>query len=90
MLHSRRGRLSAFAILYISEGIPYGFTSTAMVAFMRIEGLSLEQIGGFVAALFIPWSFKWLLAPIVDIVKLRRLHNHDDRNAGYHRNGRLR
>lgn len=72
MLHSRRGRLSAFAILYISEGIPYGFTSTAMVAFMRIEGLSLEQIGGFVAALFIPWSFKWLLAPIVDIVKLRR------------------
>jgi len=72
MLHSRRGRLSAFAILYISEGIPYGFTSTAMVAFMRIEGLSLEQIGGFVAALFIPWSFKWLLAPIVDIVKLRQ------------------
>jgi len=43
-----------------------------MVAFMRIEGLSLEQIGGFVAALFIPWSFKWLLAPVVDIVKLRR------------------
>lgn len=72
MLHSRKGRLSAFGILYISEGIPYGFTSTAMVAFMRIEGLSLEQIGGFVAALFIPWSFKWLLAPVVDIVKLRR------------------
>lgn len=72
ILHSRKGRLSAFGILYISEGIPYGFTSTAMVAFMRIEGLTLEQIGGFVAALFIPWSFKWLLAPIVDIVKLRR------------------
>ncbi len=72
MLHSRKGRLSAFGILYISEGIPYGFTSVAMVAFMRIEGLSLEQIGGFVAALFIPWSFKWLLGPIVDIVKLRR------------------
>jgi PAT family beta-lactamase induction signal transducer AmpG len=72
MLHSRKGRLSAFGILYISEGIPYGFTTTAMVAFMRIEGLSLAQIGGFVAALFIPWSFKWLIAPIVDIVKLRR------------------
>jgi PAT family beta-lactamase induction signal transducer AmpG len=72
MLSSRRGRLSAFGILYISEGIPYGFTTTAMVAFMRIEGLSLEQIGGFVAALFIPWSFKWLWAPVIDIVKLRR------------------
>ena len=73
MLHSRKGRLSAFGILYISEGIPYGFTSVAMVAFMRIEGLSLEQIGGFVAALFIPWSFKWLWAPVIDIVKLRSL-----------------
>ncbi len=72
ILDSRRGRLSAFGILYISEGIPYGFTTTAMVAFMRIEGLSLEQIGTFVAALFIPWSFKWLWAPLIDIVKLRR------------------
>lgn len=73
LLDSRRGRLSAFGILYISEGIPYGFTSTAMVAFMRIEGLSLEQIGLFVAALFIPWSFKWAWAPLIDIVQLRRI-----------------
>lgn len=50
VLHSRCGRLSAFGILYIPESIPYGFSSTAMVAFMRIEGLSLEQIGAFVAA----------------------------------------
>lgn len=72
VLHSRRGRLSAFGIPYISEGIPYGFSATAMVAFMRIEGLSLEQIGGFVAAIFIPWSFKWAWAPMVDIIKLKR------------------
>ena len=72
MLDSRRGRLSAFGILYFSEGIPYGFTSVAMVAFMRIEGLSLAQIGAFVAALFVPWSFKWLWAPVIDIVKLNR------------------
>lgn len=51
ILSNRRGRLAAFGILYISEGIPYGFSSTAMVAFMRIEGLSLQQIGAFVAAI---------------------------------------
>jgi PAT family beta-lactamase induction signal transducer AmpG len=73
MLASRRGRLSAFGILYISEGIPYGFTSTAMVAFMRMEGLTLEQIGMFVAALFVPWSFKWAWAPLIDIVTLQRI-----------------
>jgi PAT family beta-lactamase induction signal transducer AmpG len=72
ILSSRRGRLAAFGILYISEGIPYGFSSTAMVAFMRIEGLSLQQIGAFVAAIFVPWSFKWLWAPMVDIIKLKR------------------
>ena len=58
--------------MYISEGIPYGFTSMAMVAFMRKEGLSLEQIGIFVAALFLPWAFKWAWAPLIDLVKLRR------------------
>jgi PAT family beta-lactamase induction signal transducer AmpG len=59
-------------MLYISEGIPYGFTSTAMVAFMRTQGLSLEQIGTFVAALFLPWAFKWVWAPLIDLVKLNR------------------
>lgn len=73
LLGSSKGRLWTFGLLYISEGIPYGFTSTAMVAFMRTEGVSLAQIGVFVAALFIPWSFKWVWAPLIDLVKLHRL-----------------
>lgn len=72
LLQSRKGRLAAFGILYISEGIPYGFTMTAMAAFMRMEGLTLEQIGLFAAALFVPWSFKWAWAPLIDIVRLER------------------
>jgi hypothetical protein len=35
LLATRHGRFLTFSLLYISEGIPYGFTSTAMVAFMR-------------------------------------------------------
>jgi len=31
MLETRRGRLFGFGILYISEGIPFGFSTTAMV-----------------------------------------------------------
>ncbi len=58
--------------MYISEGIPYGFTTIAMVAFMRKAGLSLEQIGIFVAALLLPWAFKWAWAPLIDLIKLRR------------------
>ena len=60
LLETTRGRFLTFGLLYISEGIPYGFTTIAMVAFMRTEGLSLTQIGAFVSALFLPWSFKWI------------------------------
>ena len=73
LLDSRKGRLTSFGLLYVSEGIPYGFTSVAMVAIMRIEGLTLEQIGMFVAALFVPWSFKFAWAPLIDLVKLNRI-----------------
>ena len=72
LLTNRKGRLYAFGIMYLSEGIPYGFATTAMVMFMRMQGLSIEQIGAFVAAVLLPWGFKWLWAPLVDIVKLNR------------------
>ena len=58
--------------MYISEGIPFGFTSIAMIAFMRRAGLTLEQIGIASAALFLPWAFKWLIAPLVDLIRLHR------------------
>ena len=68
LLETRNGRFLTFSILYISEGIPYGFTSVAMVAFMRQQGLPLDQIGAFVAALYLPWAFKWAWAPLVDLI----------------------
>ena len=73
LLESRKGRFIAFGLLYISEGIPFGFATTAMVMFMRLQGLSIEQIGAFVAAVMLPWGFKWAWAPLIDIVKLTRL-----------------
>ena len=73
LLATRQGRFLTFSLLYISEGIPYGFTSVAMVTFMRQQGVSLESIGAFVAALFLPWAFKWAWAPLIDLIKLDRL-----------------
>ncbi len=72
LLESRNGRFSTFGILYISEGIPYGFTSIAMVTFLRQNGMALDQIGLFVATLFIPWTFKFAWAPVIDLIKLNR------------------
>jgi PAT family beta-lactamase induction signal transducer AmpG len=72
LLHSRRGRFLSFGLMYISEGIPLGFTSIAMVAFMRRADLTLEQIGIASAALYLPWAFKWLIAPLIDLIRLHR------------------
>ena len=73
LLDTTNGRFLTFGILYISEGIPYGFTSVAMVAFMRQQGVPLDQIGAFVGAMFLPWAFKWAWAPLIDLIKLPRL-----------------
>jgi PAT family beta-lactamase induction signal transducer AmpG len=73
LLGSTNGRFLAFGLMYVSEGITYGFTSVAMVAFMRQQGVSLAAIGTFVAAMMLPWGFKWAWAPLIDLIKLPRL-----------------
>jgi PAT family beta-lactamase induction signal transducer AmpG len=67
LLASRAGRLSAFFLLYMTEGIPLGFTATAVATQMRRQGLGPEAIGAFVASLYLPWAFKWAVGPFVDV-----------------------
>lgn len=66
LLATRTGRLTAFFLLYVTEGIPLGFTAVAIAAQMRRTGLGPAEIGAFVASLYLPWSFKWLMGPFVD------------------------
>jgi predicted MFS family arabinose efflux permease len=74
MLLSRRwGRLSTFFLLYVTEGIPLGFTATAVAAQMRRQGLGVAEIGAFVASLYLPWAFKWAYGPFVDVLSSERL-----------------
>ena len=39
LLASKKGRLAAFFFLYMTEGIPLGFTATAVATRMRRQGL---------------------------------------------------
>ena len=71
-LTSRRGRLAAFFLLYLSEGIPFGFTAVTMTAYLRRHGVGLEAIGLFTASLYAPWGFKWAWAPLIDLVRFDR------------------
>jgi PAT family beta-lactamase induction signal transducer AmpG len=56
LLASRNGRLAAFFFLYLTEGIPLGFTATAIATQMRRQGVGPAEIGAFVASLYLPWA----------------------------------
>jgi MFS transporter, PAT family, beta-lactamase induction signal transducer AmpG len=67
LLATKNGRLAAFFALYVTEGVPLGFTATAIATQMRRQGLGPDEIGTFVASLYLPWSFKWVVGPFVDV-----------------------
>ena len=72
LLGSSKGRLAAFFLLYITEGLPVGFTLAFVTAQLRRSGVGPAAIGGLVAAFLLPWSLKWLVGPLVDTFRSRR------------------
>jgi len=72
LLATRRGRLAAFFLLYLTEGIPQGFTNTAVATQMRRQGLDPAAIGAFVGVLYLPWAIKWAFGPFVDVLSSDR------------------
>ena len=59
-------RYISFAILYVAQGIPEGMTFFGIPAWMAMNGKSASEIGAFSAVVIIPWSFKILVAPLMD------------------------
>ena len=72
LLATPKGRLAAFFLLYLTEGIPLGFTATAIATQMRRQGLGPAEIGAFVGSLYLPWAFKWAVGPFVDVISSDR------------------
>ena len=72
LLAAPRGRLAAFFLLYVTEGIPLGFVVTAVATQLRRMGVGPAEIGTIVATFYLPWAFKWAVGPVVDVVRSRR------------------
>jgi MFS family permease len=65
-------RKMLFAALYFSEGAPIGFIWFVIPVQLRLEGLSIEKITWLSAILVIPWTLKFLWAPVVDWLRTAR------------------
>ncbi|MBC5764603.1 MFS transporter [Ramlibacter albus] len=72
LLATRKGRLTAFFALYITEGIPLGFAATAIATQLRRQGVGPAEIGAFVASFYLPWAFKWAVGPFIDVYRSKR------------------
>lgn len=72
ILGTRLGRLLTFSLLYLSEGIPFGFSAIALTVYLRQGGVGLAEIGAFTGSLYAPWGFKWAWAPLIDLIHVRR------------------
>ena len=72
LLTTRAGRLAGFFGLYACEGLPQGFTGTAVALEFKRMGMTGAAIGTFAATIMLPWTWKWLMGPLVDNLHLQR------------------
>ena len=67
-----RVRLGWIAALAFASGFPFGLVNETVPIFLRVHGASLVDIGQL-NKLSLPWSLKWLWAPLVDRHGSRRV-----------------
>ena len=66
LVASSRGRRLLFFVLYLSEGGPIGLLWWALPAHLRLLGLPLTSITLLTSLLVLPWTLKFLWAPLID------------------------
>lgn len=73
LLASRKGRIAAFFLMYLTEGLPIGFAMTTVATQLRRQGVGTAEIGGFLGLVLLPWAFKWAYGPFIDLIASKRL-----------------
>jgi len=63
---SRWLRFAFFGLLYVAQGIPWGFISKGYTIFLTDQGLTNEALGSVMQVAYLPWSFKILTGPLLD------------------------
>jgi PAT family beta-lactamase induction signal transducer AmpG len=59
-------RLVVLCGLYVAQGLPYGFVTVTLAAYLAGAGSSTDEVGSLIAWTTAPWAFKWVWGPVVD------------------------
>lgn len=62
-------RTVLFVLLYASEGAPIGFIWWALPTLLRSADVPVARITSLTALLLLPWVFKFLWAPLLDLLR---------------------
>lgn len=61
-------RLITLCALYAAQGLPYGFIAITVIAYLTREGMTPDAISGLLIMVGLPWSFKWMWGPLIDLI----------------------
>ena len=59
-------RLSSMTVFYFAQGLPIGLYLTAVAAWIAQNGASTEDVAFLVTTTYLPWSFKFVGAALMD------------------------
>jgi MFS transporter, PAT family, beta-lactamase induction signal transducer AmpG len=59
-------RLITLCALYIAQGIPFGFLTITLAAYLAERNVSAGDIGHLAAMCSLPWALKWIWGPVID------------------------
>ncbi|NGX17203.1 MFS transporter [Wenzhouxiangella sp. XN24] len=63
---SSRVRFLSSSSMYFAQGIPQGFLSIAIPAWLASLGVSAGDIASYLAVIVLPWAFKLVAGPFMD------------------------
>ena len=66
-------RLVALSLLYLAQGIPWGFMAITLPAYLADRGLDTGAFGATMSMTTLPYAFKWAWGPVIDSVTIPAL-----------------
>ncbi len=66
-------RVAFVGVMNIAQGLPWGFVSVALAAYLASEGVTESQIGWVIGMAMLPWSMKWMWGPVTDRFGIRAM-----------------
>ncbi len=73
-ISSHRGvRTGILCLLYFAQGFPWGFATVALLSALSEAGHPKEKTAALTALAIVPWTFKFIWAPMIDSLRVPSL-----------------